>query len=208
MHQRVTRALRAAIWTRSSAARYRRTAYTHLAMIQRSKSEGPLRPRAQSSSVPSSNPSIASSRPVSRGSARPPSRPPSSASTRPSSSASVHPSPTTTPASHAPSSSSSHPRPSSSASTRPTSRATQRPGSRYSHRPPSRQASRILHLHQALVTHIIGLSPEDDPENFQTAVEFVTKNLDQNARPAPNVSMTMIDQHINGYGPVNRFFFW
>lgn len=147
-------------------------------------SSAPLRPVSRSSIRPSSSNSIrpSSSAPTAVGSSR-------GSSTRPGSSLS-----TTRPAS-----SLSALRPVSSLSTRPSSRLTQRPGSRTSQRPVARQSTRLVPFYQNLVTQVTGLNAENDDENFRTAVEFVSRNLDLTSRPSGNVDMSAIDKHIRGY---------
>ncbi|KZT71569.1 hypothetical protein DAEQUDRAFT_749911 [Daedalea quercina L-15889] len=90
-------------------------------------------------------------------------------------------------------------RPVSSLSTRPSSRLTQRSGSRTSQRPVTRQSTRLVPFYQNLVTQVTGLNAENDDENFRTAVEFVSKNLDLTSRPSGNVDMNAINKHIRGH---------
>ncbi|KAI0921184.1 hypothetical protein AcW2_006240 [Taiwanofungus camphoratus] len=166
---------------------------------QRPRSSGSTRPSTSSASTLLPSPSVPE-RPLSSASVRPGSsvsiRPSTSAPIRPSSSASIHP----FSGSHLrPSSSASTVRPLSSASTRPSSRLTQRSISRLSHRPSSRQSSRLLPLCQALVTQVAGLTSGNDEENFRTAVEFVSKNLDQTVRPSASADMHTIDEHFLGH---------
>ncbi|KAI0797115.1 Spc98 family-domain-containing protein [Abortiporus biennis] len=114
-------------------------------------------------------------------------RPPSSLSTRPSSVASTRPS-----------SSASSARPPTSMSSRPGSRMTQRASSRFSLRPTTRQSTRLNPLYQDLITDLTGISPENDEENFQIALDFVAKNLDQTVKPSGSADIGRIDKHIRG----------
>ena len=100
-------------------------------------------------------------------------RPTSSASTRPSTSASVR----SLASSRPPSSIGSSRRPATSAS-RPTSRATQRPPSRIAPRSSTRQSTRLTSLYQDLVTRLTVRSADHDQDNFETLVDFVSRNLD------------------------------
>ncbi|KAI0314462.1 Spc98 family-domain-containing protein [Amylostereum chailletii] len=127
-------------------------------------------------------------RPSSSASFRPPSsassRPPSSASIRPSSSGSIRLS-----------SSASTNRPASSASFRPLSQASHRPPSRFSIRS-ARQTSRLQSFGQTLVKK---LSPDDDEENVQAAVEFVVKSLDYTTKAGPTIDMDTMNKRISGH---------
>ncbi|KAF9226914.1 hypothetical protein BS17DRAFT_800830 [Gyrodon lividus] len=97
-----------------------------------------------------------------------------------------------------PSSSLSSARPVSSASFRPQSRVSTRPSSRIS-RPVTRQTTRLLPLCQILVTRITGLSPENDDENFRTAVDFASKNLEYSLKGGAGTDMTALDKHFRGH---------
>lgn len=98
-----------------------------------------------------------------------------------------------------PPSSLSSARPASSASSlRPHSRVSTRPSSRLS-RPVTRQTTRLLPLCQSLVTQVTGLSPEIDDENFRTAVDFVSKNLEFSIKAGASTDMTAMDKHFRGY---------
>ncbi|KIJ69751.1 hypothetical protein HYDPIDRAFT_35222 [Hydnomerulius pinastri MD-312] len=99
--------------------------------------------------------------------------------------------------SYRPPSSLSSARPVSSASLRPQSRVS-RPASRIS-RPVTRQATRLLPLCQSLVTQMTGLSPDNDDENFRTAVDFVSKNLEHSTKGGPSADMPAMDKHFRGY---------
>ncbi|OBZ70494.1 Gamma-tubulin complex component 5 [Grifola frondosa] len=159
-----------------------------------SSSASSVRPSSSASSVqPSSSASLhpSASAPT-RSSSRTSTRPASSASIRPSSSASTRP----------PSSASSV-RPAPSAS-RPASRATQRPISRFSQRPSTRQSLRLLPFYQELVTQVTGLTAESDQENFRTAVDFVSRNLDQTARPSGSTDFATVDKHVRGHAQKAR----
>ncbi|CCM01742.1 uncharacterized protein FIBRA_03808 [Fibroporia radiculosa] len=90
-------------------------------------------------------------------------------------------------------------RPPSSASTRPGSRLAQRPASRVSQRPISRQSTRLLPSYQTLVTQVAGLAPNNDEENFRVAVDFVSKTLDQTARPSGTNDISVVDKHLRGH---------
>ncbi|OCH94284.1 hypothetical protein OBBRIDRAFT_163520 [Obba rivulosa] len=170
-------------------------------LAARPASSASTRPRSSSST-----PALSSaSRPASAlSSLRPPSaasstiRPSSSASIRPSSSAPLRPSSSassrTLTSTLRPSSSASSVRPPSSTS-RPTSRLSQRPRSRAS----SRLSARLLPLYQTLVTQTTGLEASRDAENFQTAVEFVARNLDQTTKPGVTSDMTAMEKHIRGH---------
>lgn len=117
-------------------------------------------------------------------------RPSSSASQRPLSAVSLRP----------PSGLSQ--RPSSSLSVRPTSRVSNRPSSRLSTRPGTghRPNPRIGPLSQDLVTQITGLVPNGDEEkNFETAVDFVTKNLEYKAKGGVSQDITAMDRVFSGY---------
>ncbi|KAI0650447.1 Spc98 family-domain-containing protein [Trametes meyenii] len=144
----------------------------------RPSSSVPLRPSSSASTRAPSSAGVRSSQSA-------PLRPTSSASVRPPSSASV--------------------RPPSSASLRPTSSAsTRRPISRFSHRAPTRQASRLLPLCETLVSHLIGLTPAVDAEDFQAAVEYVAKNLDSTVRPSGSTNFGAIDKTIRGHAQKAR----
>ncbi|KAI0353132.1 hypothetical protein OH77DRAFT_1407845 [Trametes cingulata] len=128
---------------------------------------------------------------------RPPSsispRPPSSAGIRSSQSAPLRPA------------SSASVRPPSSASVRPVSSAsTRRPISRFSQRAPTRQASRLVPLCESLVSHLAGLTPAVDAEDFQAAVEYVARNLDSTIRPAGSTGFQAIDRIMRGHAKKAR----
>ncbi|KAH0840303.1 hypothetical protein J3R83DRAFT_1313 [Lanmaoa asiatica] len=97
-----------------------------------------------------------------------------------------------------PQSSLSSARPVSSASLRPHSRISTRPNSRLS-RPATRQSTRLLPLCQSLVTQVTALSPDIDDENFRTAVDFVSKNLEYSIKAGASTDMTAMDKHFRGY---------
>ncbi|KAI9569285.1 Spc98 family-domain-containing protein, partial [Boletus coccyginus] len=97
-----------------------------------------------------------------------------------------------------PSSLSSARPPSSASSFRPQSRISTRPSSRLS-RPATRQATRLLLLCQSLVTQVTGLSSETDDENFRTAVDFASKNLEYAIKAGASADMTAMDKHFRGY---------
>ncbi|KAL4076383.1 Spc98 family-domain-containing protein [Scleroderma yunnanense] len=99
--------------------------------------------------------------------------------------------------SHRPPSSLSAARPVSSTSLRPQSRVS-RPSSRIS-RPATRQASRLLPQCQTLVTRITGLSPENDPENFRIASDFVFKNLEYASKGGVSTDMNQMSNHFRGH---------
>lgn len=116
---------------------------------------------------------------------------------RPSSSASIRRPLSSGP--HRPLSAASHQRPASSASVRPPSRVSTRPGSRHSTRPGTRQSSRFQPLYKALVVQVSGLDEETDDDNFQTALGFVSKNLDYTTKGAPGLSLAEVDLRIDGW---------
>ncbi|KAJ7685534.1 Spc98 family-domain-containing protein [Mycena polygramma] len=102
-------------------------------------------------------------------------------------------------------------RPPSSASQRPLSRASQarplssasvRPISRISQRPHSRHArSRLVPFCQTLVSQVTGLSYADEDGNFQTAVEYAVKNLENTTmtKAATGVDMGVVDRAVHGH---------
>ncbi|CAL1700277.1 unnamed protein product [Somion occarium] len=124
-------------------------------------------------------------------------RPSTSASVRPPSVASsIRPSTST---GMRPSSSASSVRPATSASIRPSSRATTASGSsRLTRRPSSRQISRLTPLYQSLVSQVTGVTAEEDEEGFRSAVEYISKSLDQTVKPSGTSDLTNIDKHIRG----------
>ncbi|KAG8219040.1 Spc98 family-domain-containing protein [Butyriboletus roseoflavus] len=97
-----------------------------------------------------------------------------------------------------PSSLSSARPPSSASSFRPHSRVSTRPSSRIS-RPATRQSTRLLPLCQSLVTQVTGLSPDADDENFRTAVDFTSRNLEYSIKAGASIDMTAMDKHFRGY---------
>lgn len=60
-------------------------------------------------------------------------------------------------------------------------------------------------MSQALVTQITGLRPsadgadEDEDENYRTAVDFVTKNLEYTSKGGASQDMAAMDRHFHGY---------
>lgn len=50
-----------------------------------------------------------------------------------------------------------------------------------------------------LVTRITGLSPENDPENFRIAVDFVLKNLEHATKGGASTDMNLISSHFRGH---------
>ncbi|KAH7887320.1 Spc98 family-domain-containing protein [Phlebopus sp. FC_14] len=101
-----------------------------------------------------------------------------------------------------PSSSLSHRPPSSLSSARPLSSASFRPQSRVSRpssRPQTRQSIRLLPLCQNLVTQTTGLSPENDEDNFRTAVDFVSKNLEHATKAGPSIDVNVMERQLRGY---------
>jgi gamma-tubulin complex component 5 len=98
-----------------------------------------------------------------------------------------------------PTSSASFARPVSSASFRPQSRVS-RPSSRIS-RPATRQSTRLLPLFQKLVTQVTDLTPENDEEDFRTALDFVSRNLEHATatKGGPSSDMATMDKRFHGY---------
>jgi hypothetical protein len=87
-----------------------------------------------------------------------------------------------------------------SAISRPLSRtSTARPSSRQSGRSRTRQSARLVSLSEALVTSVTGLDVDQDEDNFQTAVAFVSKNFEYSAKAGPSSSMMDIDTRIRGW---------
>ncbi|KAI0375943.1 hypothetical protein BV20DRAFT_932428 [Pilatotrama ljubarskyi] len=128
-------------------------------------------------------------------------RPPSSISTRPPSSAAIRSSQS---APLRPASSASV-RPPSSASVRPISSAsTRRPISRFSQRAPTRHASRLLPLCESLVSHLTGITPAVDAEDFQAAAEYVARSLDSTIRPAGSTGFQTVDRIMRGHAKKAR----
>ncbi|KAI0347511.1 hypothetical protein BDW22DRAFT_1368198 [Trametopsis cervina] len=135
------------------------------------------------------------------------SRPPSSASIRPSTSAPIRPSSSASSRSIASRASSASATTSTRRNTvsasRPSSRATQRPPSRLL-RPSTRQSTRLNPAYQDLVTHLTGLTPDDDAENFETAVDFVARSLDPTLKPASGISLATVQKHLQGHSQKAR----
>ncbi|KAF5364157.1 hypothetical protein D9756_000312 [Leucocoprinus leucothites] len=135
---------------------------------------------------------------------------PSSSLSRPSSSLSqIHPvSRPSSSASQRPASSASVKRPRSSASSaRPASANHGRPQSRFSQRTQSRLAkSRVNPFAQTLVTRVTGLNEGDNPEEFQTQVDYVVKSLEATTlnKGAASVDMRYVEQQINGHAQKAR----
>lgn len=123
-------------------------------------------------------------------------RPPSSASIRPSSSAAIRPS--SSASSVRPSSSAGSVRRTTASVSRPASRATQRPPSRFAPRPQTRQSSRLAGLYQDLVSQITYLTADVDQDEFDATVEYVSRSLDQTARPAVSIDLPSIQQQLRG----------
>lgn len=49
------------------------------------------------------------------------------------------------------------------------------------------------------MTQVTGLTAELDEENYRSAVEFVSKNLEHTSKAAVGVDMTVMDKQIRGY---------
>ncbi|KZT05559.1 uncharacterized protein LAESUDRAFT_714805 [Laetiporus sulphureus 93-53] len=84
-------------------------------------------------------------------------------------------------------------------SSRPTSRSTQRSASRFSHRPFPKQSSRLVPHYQALVKEVTGLTAENDSDRFHTAVDHVSKRLNQTVRPSGSYDIASARKHIAGH---------
>ncbi len=131
---------------------------------------------------------------------------PASSLSRPSSSLSRPPSS----ASHRPASSASITRPKSSASSvRPISASSGRPQSRFSQRTQTRHAkSRVNPFAQTLVTQVVGIKEDDDPDTFKKNVDYIVKSLEGTtlSKGAASVDMALVEQQINGYWILNTCF--
>ncbi|KAI0698574.1 Spc98 family-domain-containing protein [Cytidiella melzeri] len=127
-------------------------------------------------------------------------RPPSSLSTRPSSSASSR-SLALRPSSSA---SISSARRTPTNSSRPASRSTQRPPSRLAPRPPTRQSTRLNASYHTLVTQLTGLTLDNDPENFEAVVDFVTRTVDPTLKPASGIDFPTTQAHLEGHAQKAR----
>jgi gamma-tubulin complex component 5 len=94
--------------------------------------------------------------------------------------------------------------PSSLSAHRPPSSTSTRPHSRLSVRSQSRHArSKLIPLCQALVTQVTGLEEKkgtDEDADFNTAVDFVVKNLEATtlSKGAVSVDMGVMDRQMRG----------
>jgi gamma-tubulin complex component 5 len=71
-----------------------------------------------------------------------------------------------------------------------------------------RQSPRIAPLVQALVTQVTGLAPEneddgDGSDNYRTAMDFVSKNLEYTAKGGASQDMGAMDKQFHGCVPVS-----
>ncbi|TDL29376.1 hypothetical protein BD410DRAFT_736245 [Rickenella mellea] len=90
-------------------------------------------------------------------------------------------------------------RPGSSASQRPASRVSHRPISRLSQRPATRQSTRLAPLLQALVTQVTGLTAEIPGDEFISAVEYVSRHVEQVTKQAMGIDMSEAKKLLKGH---------
>jgi hypothetical protein len=61
-----------------------------------------------------------------------------------------------------------------------------------------RQSPRIAPLVQALVTQVTRLSPDGDSDNYSTAIDFVSKNLEYTSKGGVSQDMGAMDKQFRG----------